>query len=331
MLCSLAQAGGVDVLRIDDPVGWWERNGYVGMVPSIHLPTTHSGDDLIHVWLRIPEGTLIDARYLPDQERWCLVLPRGTRGDRAEYYQVSGREGGEATHYLDSPSTGEADWTLADVRGTWARDDGTQEFRVLRPVDGSVHAPLAGRSWTRGDGQAQDRATERLLSHAAKARRPVDRAPMEESGLDSLRRLNDCNGCHQRKMDRVTFERQGAERAMQRATDNLGFFVLTAVMSDDCVAANHRPEDLNAEDPYVEVRCGDEPAELTVDDGYERYTCPDGRVPIGYRDVRAALAANHPYTRRMCESRLWLAERMTERARSAYSGPIAACREGLSR
>jgi hypothetical protein len=59
------------------------------MVPSIHLPTTHSIDDLIHVWLSVPRGAEIDAEPSPDGG-WQLALPPGTRADRVEYFRVAG-------------------------------------------------------------------------------------------------------------------------------------------------------------------------------------------------------------------------------------------------
>jgi hypothetical protein len=322
-------AGEVRELGIEDPVQWWERHGYAGMVPSIHLPTTHDRDDLIHVWLKVPAGGRIDAEYLPGQGRWCLILPPGTRSDRTEYYRVRGPRTGEATHYLGSSLMDPADWTVADVRGTHVHGDGGQELHVLRPTGPAPHESLRGWAWPRGNGAAQEEATRRLIEHARTTQRPLGRGRMSEAGLAALRRLNDCAGCHVPRRDRVTLKGEDG-RSIERATDNLGFFVPTAVLSDDCVVANHRPEDLNAEDPFVEVRCGERPAELVEEGGAERYTCPDGQVPIGYRDVRAGLAAGHPYTKRVCESRRWLFERMTERARRAYAEPLAACGIGGS-
>lgn len=118
---------------------------------------------------------------------------------------------------------------------------------------------------------------------------------------------------------------------MERATDAHGFFVPQAVLSDDCMVANHRAHDLNAEGPFVDVRCADQPAELETRDGIEIYTYPNGQTPVGYRDVRAALAAGHDYTQRVCESRRWLYERMTPKARKAFARPLSACGIGDAR
>ncbi|MCF7984578.1 MAG: hypothetical protein K9L70_09260 [Thiohalocapsa sp.] len=326
LTAAMAAAGpeAVRTPRIEQPVGYWQDNGFAGMVPSIHLPTTHSRDDLIQVWLKLPEGAGVDARPRPDGEGWQLVLPPGTRADRAEYYRVAGPRPDAAALYLDSSMLDPDDWTLADVRGTRVSADGDQRFHVLRPVDGDVHAALTGWSWPRGDGAAQQAATEDLLAHCRSAGRPVHRPPMDEEGLAAMRRLNECAGCH--KPDKPPLHHRQAGRALERGTDNLGFYVPTAVLSDRCVVANHRPEDLNEEDPFVTVTCGDEPAELVRrENGDETYVCPGERVPLGHRDVRAGLAAGHEYTERVCESRRWLAEHMTERARQAFAEPLAAC------
>jgi hypothetical protein len=318
-----AGAGEIREERIADQMGYWEQNGFAGMVPSIHLPTTHSRDDLIHVWLKVPAGRRIDVERAPDGNGWQLVLPPGTHADRTEYFRASGPPPSEAALYLDSTAVDKRDWTVADVRGTRVLADGRQRFHVYRPINGELHAPLVGWSWPRGDADAQRRATDALIAHCRGARRPIDQPPMDARALARLRRLNDCAHCHRKDMPQL--DRQQSERVLERGTDNLGFFGPTAVLSDSCVVANHRPEDVNDEDPYVQVRCGDKPAELIRKDSFERYDCANGRVPIGYRDVRAGLAAGHEYTRRVCESRRWLFERMTERARRVYADGFAAC------
>lgn len=152
-------------LRIDDQTRFWREGGYQGLVPSIHLPTTHGAGDLIHVWLRLPPGGRIDARHLEDQDRYTLVFPPGTRADRVEYYRT--------------------------------------------------------------------------------------------------------------------------------------------------------------------VRCGDEPARLESQGGGERFVCPGDRVPMGYRDVKAALAAAHPYTERLCEVRRYLYGHMTRDAREAFAPAFRVCGIGL--
>jgi len=313
--------------EIQDPLDYWRGRGFAPMVPAIHLPTTHDADDLIQVWLRIPAGEQIDVRYLADQERYTLVYPVGTRADRVEYYRVEDRPPVDLVDYApfrisDADPTG---WTVADVRGTTLTSDGSQRFHVYRPASGETHAPLAGWAWPRGDDAAHRRATRRLAEHARSTARPNGKSPMSEEGVEALVALNDCAGCHIPNRQRIS-ARQDKELPVDRATDAMGFLVPHAVLTDDCVVVNHRSEDLNREDPFVDVRCEDDPATLRSDDGYEYYTCPGEATPIGYRDIAAGLRADHPYTRAVCESRRYLYRHMTARAREAYSTAFENCR-----
>lgn len=279
------------------------------MVPSIRLPTTHSGDDLIRVWLRLPPGGKVDVRYLVGQSRYALTFPPGTRSDRVEYFLVHDQRG-------------EPDWTAVDVRGTTVEADGSQRFHVLRPVSAEVHAPLAGWSWPRGDATAQKAVDARLKEMVQHVRRPQQRPPMDAEEAQSMVEFNQCAECHQPKRPRARF---ASERDLERGTDAVGFFVPQAVVQDRCVVANHRPRDLNSEDPFVAVTCSSGTAQLQRDDDYERYVCPGDDVPVGTRDVRAALHAGHEYTQRMCASRRYLYQHMTEGARAAFARAFEDC------
>jgi hypothetical protein len=316
-------------MEIDDPLHYWDAHGFAPMVPSIRLPTTHSADDLIQVWLSVPQDKRIDARYLPEQARWSLVFPPGTRSDRVEYFAISGDSSASGAPSLWLPGTSGArdQWTVADVRGTEVLPHG-QRFHVLKPISGAPHAPLRGWSWQRGDEAGRVAATERLLQQAADTPRPAGRAALDAAGLRQLGRLNHCAHCHNPDRPRHLWQDRDVET--RRATDTHGFFVPQAVLSDDCVVANHRPRDLNADDPFVTVRCGDLPATLDRHDGAEQFSCPHGRVPVGHRDVRAGLAAGDAYTRHLCESRRWLHQRMTERARGAFAPAFAVCGIGTA-
>ncbi|MDT8386556.1 MAG: hypothetical protein RQ736_03530 [Thiogranum sp.] len=322
MSATGAVAADVQERYIEDPRSFWTGQGFTSMLPSIRLPTTHNVDDLIHVWLRVPEGRSIDAEYLPGQSRWVLVFPPGTHSDRVEYFRIAGAPPDTEALFLPAAPLERDNWSVVDVRGTEIHADG-QSFHVLRPVSGAPQAPLRGWSWRRGNSQAQQLATERLLEFTATAARPGGRPPLDRSGRQQLARLNDCAHCHTRDKPRRLWLDQ--EVSMERATDAHGFFVPQAVLSDDCVVANHRPRDLNSEDPFVQVRCGDRPARLETRESVEVFVCPDQRVPIGYRDVGAGLAAGHDYTRQLCESRRWLYERMTDTARAAFTGAFAVC------
>jgi hypothetical protein len=314
---------GVSELTIDEPRTHWTSD-FIALVPAIHPPTTHDREDLIQVWLKLPAGGRIGVRHLPEQDRYTLTYPPGTVADRVEYYYL-GDDTPDLVDYAPfAPEDAESQqWTVADVRGTRLVDD-DQHFHVYRPVDGDPHAKLVGWSWQRGDDDAQQLATELLAAHSGQTDAPLEDEPLSEGAVESLRRLNDCASCH--VPDRPRIRTGETDRAVERATDALGFIVPNAVLRDECVVVHHRPEDLNAEDPFVEVRCDDgQPAVLRTGGGSEWYVCEDGSAPRGYRDVAAGLAAGHSYTLAVCQSRQALHERMTPAARQAFRAAFEVC------
>jgi hypothetical protein len=171
--------------------------------------------------------------------------------------------------------------------------------------------------------EQRESAAEALLRHAATTDQPLGDEPMSDGGLESLRRLNDCASCHQPDLPSIRLAAD--ERSIDGATDSLGFIVPNAVLQNSCVVAEHRPEDLNREDPFVTVRCPNGHTARLRDDGEERYGCADGSQPRGHRDVAAGLAAGHPYAEAVCASRRGLHARMTPRARSAFREAFASC------
>lgn len=333
LACPLFVSGWIGTLSaadspmtIEHPETHWVE-GYIPLIPSIHPPTTHDRGDLIQVWLRIPEDGEIDVRWLPDQERHTLIYPDGTVADRVEYLHT----GDSVPNLADyapfdpaAPGSRSATWTVADVRGTRLAD-GDQWFHVYRPVDGQPHVPLTGWRWRRGDRDARQRATERLVQHVSSTDSALENEPLSSSGIAALRRLNDCAACH--VPDRPRIRIAGGERAVQRATDAMGFIVPNAVLQDDCVIADHRPEDVNVEDEFVTVYCADgKPARLREDEGHDEwFICEDGSQPRGRRDVAAGMAAGHPYTEAVCASRAALFRHMSEAAREAFSASFSVC------
>ena len=305
---AFAGDGDVRAVRIEQPARFWAQS-YTAMVPSIRLPTTHAGDDLIQVWMRLPTGGKVDVHYLHDQERFTLIFPPGTRSDRVEYFLVPDADGAEV-------------WSPVDVRGTTIEADGSQRFHVLRPLDDRVGAALVGWSWPRDDELAQRAVDRKLRQLVKKVRRPPNKPPMDEAEARSMVEFNHCAECHQPNLQRARF---ASQRSLERATDAMGFFVPHAVVQDRCVVANHRPRDLNSEDPFVSVTCDEGPARLRNDVGHEYYVCPDDGVPMGARDVEAALRSGQEYTQRMCAARRYLYQHMTEQARDAFASAFRAC------
>lgn len=311
------------MMQMQSPLSFWPDHGFAQMTPSIHLPTTRRADDLIVVWLYVPANEKIDARYLNEQSRWSLVFPPGTRSDRVEYKRVSGGQPQSTRMYFPDTLSEQKNWTILDVRGTQILPQG-QRFHVFRPDTAKPQSSLTGWSWLRGDADGQQEATTQLLAHAASTARPGGKPPLDPGGRRMLAHLNDCAHCHIPDLPRRTW--QNPNVGIKRATDAHGFFVPQAVLSDDAIVANHRPRDLNSEDPFVKVHCGDQPARLVHGADDQRFVCDNNRVPVAHRDVAAALAADDPYTLRMCESRRWLYDRMTTRARNAFAPEFRRCR-----
>jgi hypothetical protein len=300
---------GIRTELISDP-DYWQHMGYAEMVPSLRLPTTHDATDIIRVYLRLPARSRISAHYLADQNRYTLLFPPGTRADRVE-----------SLRYRDDQ--GELRETPVDVRGTLIETSGEQRFHTLRPTNGKPAAPLLGWSWPAGDTAAREEATRRIVAFAEHAATPLDSPPLSGSALRALRRLSDCTRCHVPNHRRASSTDQAP--LPRRETDGAGFYVPLTVLESQVAVAATRPLDLNADDPFVHVRCGEEPARLAHEGEWTWYRCADGSVPIGRRDVRAALAAGDAYTKAVCRSRRYLYDHMDAAAREAFAPSFEEC------
>jgi len=301
--------------RISDP-GYWKRNGFVEMVPSLRLPTTHDSTDVIRVYVRVPPGRSISAPYVKAQGRFTLLFPPGTRADRVEYVRFRNAEGEIAE-------------TPVDVRGTLIETGGRQRFHTLRPVSGEPFASLLGWSWPAHDARARRNATQRILELAAHAGRPLSAPPLSAPDLRALRRLNDCAECHIANHQRATsiFDAPFP----RRESDASGFYVPLTVLHSEVAVAATRPLDLNAGDPFVDIHCGDDPARLIREGEWIWYRCPDESVPVGCRNVRAGIAAGDEYTAAICRSRRYLYDNMDAAAREAFATSLEECAISSSR
>lgn len=294
-------------LRVEDQTTFWRDQGYVELFPTIPLPTSHDRRSSIRTVVRVPADARIDARFVPEQDRFVVVWPAGTRAARVEglLYRV-----------------GEPALTISDVRGVWKADDERTWFFVLRPDGGEPETELVGWAWRRGEHIQHDAATTALLAHARTTKAPVDEPPYGPDALKRLREVNECASCHEHARPRQLFV--GQDEPARRATDDLGLYVSSSVLTDSCAVANHRAEDLIDEDPFVSVHCGDRAAEPTPE-GPAMYRCPEGLVPVARRDVGRALATGHDYTARVCASRRWFHARMTPRARETFRRGFQSC------
>ena len=293
-------------VRWPNRISYWRQSGFVEMVPPVRLPTDKSIDEFIMVWLRIPPGRKVTVQWLAAQKRYTLEFPPGTVADRID----GGVHAKQAMFTVDG---------IADVRGATIAADGTTWWHVYEPVPGESSRWLRGYSWVRtgpaGDSLAGDSLIE-LYYPGMPAKAKTEMA--------EFRRLNQCGACHQ--VDRPIPMTAAQDGFSLPETDEDGFFQPITVLSDTMTLVNSRPWDLNADDPYITVRCGKDRAELTTrGDSYRRYVCPDHAVPVGTLDMSAALEHKDPHAFGVCAARKYLYEHMTAESRKAFAAAFAEC------
>lgn len=327
LVASSLDAQGLETLGIEAPHDHWRDGGFQSLVPSIHVPTVHGTRDVVQVWLRLPDGARIDARSRSNGDGRVLVLPSGSRVDRVQYRVTDSKlHWGERQYIAARVEDPAEQLEVTDVRGIVERGENERQFRILRRESGKPRSPLTGWAWSSGDEPAREQVGRSLEEHLASARRPVGRPPLEPEAIEAILNRTDCASCH-----RLAAEGEpaniGQARARVRDTDASGLYTVVAVLQDHVDVSNHRLADVNHDDPFVEVRCGERPAhlEMDIEDREQRFVCPDGATPVAHRDVETALAEGDEYTERLCELRRFLFERSTPAAREAFRESYAVC------
>lgn len=268
----------------------WIDAGFVEMVSPISPPTSRDESDLIEVWLRLPAGRTVDVTTA-DGARPLLALPPGTLADRVE--RIASMTGSR----------------VVDVRGTELLQDGGQQFHMLRRVGQSMR----GFSWARGSADGQREADARVAEL------------VPASAVAKLRRLNDCASCHlEKKSEQREVDGSGLPN---RRTDDVGFYQVQAVLDDEQPLETTRPRDTNVDEPFVVLSCpnGSPAQQGGFDDGRRTVRCEGNGLPRARYDVAAGLGAGALRALRVCASRRYLYEHMTDRARAAFRAEFAAC------
>jgi hypothetical protein len=283
-------------LIIDEPQTYWARNGFIPLTTPIHLPSNAAGTDQAVVWLKIPEGSKFRTRRLPGGGL-TVAVPEGTVADRVETI----------------------DGSVADVRGTRFGAGGRQLFHILRPATDEASSRLVGYEWPRGDDAGKRAVTELMLMRARIRERNGARA------ADRFASLMDCAGCHAaNKPESLVPAKSGVPN---RATDDSGLYQILAVFADEAPLERYRSRDLNVDDPFVHIHCGDHgsPDVARGHDGSVSVSCPDGTVPIGRFDMAAALRAGDPRAREICRTRRALGERLDDAGQHEFTAALEAC------
>jgi hypothetical protein len=206
----------------NDP-SYWKTSGYQNIIAPLRLPTDTSETDMIRVWLKVPDEGRISALRIAS-DRYTLVYPPGTIADRVE---------------LDASMPG-----VDDVRGATLDADGRSIFHVFEKTPGSDGKWLSGYEWRRDDDHA-DRFAGEALANLYFPQGP-------ESARRDFLRHNQCSNCHQ--ANAPTPATTAPPYRFQ--SDTQGFFQPLSTLQSEVEVRNHRPRDLNAEDPFVTVRCG---------------------------------------------------------------------------
>lgn len=297
----------LQAVRVPNQLSHWSKSGFVEMVPPLRLPTNKSHTERIMVWLRIPAGETVAVKWLPDQKRYTLQFPPGTVADR-----IDGTETGQ-----------DGKFKIDDVRGAKIGARGKIWWHVYRPVPGESSKWLRGYKWLRtndwGDMLAADSLVRRYFPG------PPAKNKFQWAMQKMMFRMNGhCSACHQvNRPIRTTATKSGS---LILETDGDGFFQPITVLTDTMTEVNVRPWGLNADDPYITVRCGKHKAKLTAkDDSFRRYTCPNHIVPTGKLDMMAALNHMDPHALKVCAARKYLYKHMSADGRNAFSRYFAEC------
>lgn len=331
-----AQSLMIHPVKLPNRQSHWPDAGFVDMVGPMRLPTDKSIKEHIAVWVRVPKSGIIRVTWLPQQKRYTLLFPPGTVADRID----SGHDAKQAMMTVNG---------ISDVRGARIGPDGHTWFHDYEPVPGTSGRWLEGYEWRRAGPAEDDLAADRLIKLFYPG------APARAKGeMNVFRRLNQCGACHRlnrpvptlmpgarrthagHALDTVVSQTSmskpatspGSPRphAVLPMTDADGFFQPITVMTDTMVVRNHRRWDLNADDPYITVKCGDEKTTAITrgDDRY--YACADGSVPTGTLDMVAALGHGDPHALKVCKARTYLYGHMDAVGRKVFRRFYEECR-----
>ncbi len=283
---------------IAHPLDHWAKAGFVEMAPTVRMSLPAGGDAVTRVYLRIPEGGVVSLRAGSRD----LMFPPGTAGDRVSYVR-----GGR---FID------------DVRGTRWDERGREWFHVYLPSSAAPDAELDGVEWRRDDRDEERRATDWLVAWGRTHRSPADGTTMDGDEEDRFRMLNHCQGCHLADKPEATSD---DDDLPPWPTDARGLYVPQAVFASQAILSTSSAfDDPNEDDPFVSIRCPSGRARLHGEPGRQWLTCRSG-LPVGERDLAAAMKAHDAYAVRTCAARRYLFAHMDDATRAVFAPTVRMC------
>ena len=297
------------------PLEHWEKERFVEMAPAVRMSVPAGGDAFTRVYLRIPDGAKVTLGAAGPRGSRGLVFPPGTESDRVSY--VRGRGG--AGSFID------------DVRGTRWDARGTEYFHVYMPSGTGADEDLVGVEWRRDDPDEERRATAWLIDWGRTHRSPSNGQTMDRHDADRFGSLNHCQSCHVADKAEATSD---DDSMPPWPTDGSGLYTPAAVFAREAILSTSPTfDDPNVGDPFVTIRCAGgaggagKAARLHGEPGDQWLSCGAG-MPVGERDLSAAMQAKDAYAVRICRARRYLVAHMDGAARHVYEPLVSMCPAG---
>ena len=296
---AFAGAGVVKV-QIPNEMNYWEKSGFVDMVGPLRLPSDKEHLENIRVWLKVPDDQKISVSWVPTQSRYSLVYPVGAVADRVDSSK-------------SDPSSEEG---VDDVRGARIDEQSNTIFHDYQTVPDESDQWLKGYEWKRDGDQADKQAADALVALFFPSGHNWDPGVIRQ-----FRQLNKCAACHE-----PDAPAPGTTAPPFRfASDSRGFFQPMTVLENSMTVRDHRDWDLNADDPFITVWCGDKQTHAVVNGDVRKYECPGDVAPVGKLDIRAALAKHDAHAEQVCKARTYLYQHMDSDAQKAYRSAFEDC------
>ncbi len=291
---------------VTHPLEHWSKEHFVEMAPTVRVSVAAGGEAVTRVYLRLPDGAKITLRTAVGHAPRSLMFPPGTESDRVSYV----RDTSGTKRFID------------DVRGTRWDEHGTEYFHVYLPSDAREGSELVGVEWRRDDAAQERAATDWLVAWGRTHRSPDDGRTMDEDQADRFRSLNHCQSCHVADKPEATSD---DDPMPPWPTDARGLYVPLAVFTPRALLSTSSSfDDPNVDDPFVNVHCARGNARLHGGPGYHWLTCADG-MPVGERDLVAAMKARDEYAARTCNARRYLFTHMDDAARAQLEPLVRMC------